>query len=120
MGRVKTVIKYERVVGGAVLQRRSFRALAPIIFVAFSAAGLYVVTAGLKERDDVAIRMAGVVLIVGAFCVRIARSRIHLRAESVTVVNPLFWHKIPYGSLSRVEVDEGVPGHAYKGRACLR
>ncbi|MEU3447279.1 hypothetical protein AB0H29_08610 [Streptomyces thermolilacinus] len=48
---------------------------------------------------------AALMLALGSCRYRVTRSRIHLGENSLTVVNPLVSHEVPYASIRKIEVD---------------
>lgn len=100
-------MKISKVSGGDIRQRRSFRVLAPIIFLGFCAAGGLVAVDGFAKQEGGTIRGSALVLGAGALCVRIVRSRIHLKTHSLVIVNPIFWFELPYGEIYRAEMNSG-------------
>lgn len=100
-------MKISRVGGGEIRQRRSFRVLAPISFLGFCAAAGLAVFDGFAKQEGGTVRGAALILAVGALCVRIFGSRIHLKADSLVIVNPIFWWELPYGEIYRAEMNSG-------------
>ncbi|MFG2565394.1 hypothetical protein ACGFR6_08135 [Streptomyces sp. NPDC048567] len=62
---------------------------------------------GFRGSDPDALLVAALVLVAAAASQYFVRSRVHLRAAGVTVVNPLFWHEIPYSRLYKAEAGPG-------------
>ncbi|MFC8274587.1 PH domain-containing protein [Streptomyces sp. NPDC057271] len=98
-------MEYGPATGGRVLRRRSFRVLAVLVLVLFGGTSVFALHDALLRDDPDGWVAAALVLVSGSCCYRVTRCRVHLGENSVTVVNPLFSHELPYASIRKIEVD---------------
>ncbi|MEU6756944.1 PH domain-containing protein [Streptomyces sp. NPDC046685] len=89
--------------GGRVLRRRSFRGLALFVLAFFGGGAALPVAAALSSGEAGPMFGAAVILGLGSLAYRVTRSRVHIGETSLTVVNPLFSHEVPYGAIRRIE-----------------
>ncbi|MCC9741517.1 hypothetical protein [Streptomyces sp. MNU89] len=96
-------IEFRRILGGRTLQRKTFRFYAVTFWLAAVGTAIYVGIEGSKTSSGQALIASALMLLTGGLCVRIFRSRVHLKKSSLVIVNPLRWHDIPYGDIREIE-----------------